>query len=77
MVDIVPPGGEVMTVSAAELLGSDDSARRDLPWRNPDVTAWQIPVSEFMLQRTPVAPPARTTGGWSDSGATVWARHRH
>ena len=44
-----------MTASAAELLGWDDIARRDLPWRSPAVTAWQILVSEFMLQQTPVA----------------------
>jgi hypothetical protein len=44
-----------MPVSAAELLGGDDIARRDLPWRSPAVTAWQIPVSAFMLQQTPVA----------------------
>lgn len=30
-------------------------ARRDLPWRRPGVTPWQILVSEFMLQQTPVA----------------------
>lgn len=28
---------------------------RPLPWREPDVTAWGILVSEFMLQQTPVA----------------------
>ena len=28
---------------------------RDLPWRGPGVTPWQILVSEFMLQQTPVA----------------------
>jgi len=44
-----------MTVSAAELLGWYDVARRDLPWREPGVTAWQILVSEFMLQQTPVS----------------------
>ncbi|WP_129660344.1 A/G-specific adenine glycosylase [Rothia halotolerans] len=27
---------------------------RDLPWRAPDRTAWQVMVSEFMLQQTPV-----------------------
>ena len=32
-----------------------EHARRDLPWRLPDVTPWQILVSEFMLQQTPVA----------------------
>jgi A/G-specific adenine glycosylase len=44
-----------MTVSAAELLGWYDVAGLDLPWRDPGVTAWQILVSEFMLQQTPVA----------------------
>lgn len=28
---------------------------RNLPWRRPDVGAWPIMVSEFMLQQTPVA----------------------
>ena len=32
-----------------------DHAQRDLPWRRPGVTPWQILVSEFMLQQTPVA----------------------
>ena len=32
-----------------------DHAQRDLPWRRPGVSAWQILVSEFMLQQTPVA----------------------
>lgn len=27
---------------------------RDLPWRRPDATAWQVMVSEYMLQQTPV-----------------------
>jgi A/G-specific adenine glycosylase len=27
---------------------------RDLPWREPDTSAWAILVSEFMLQQTPV-----------------------
>ena len=29
--------------------------QRDLAWRRPDVSPWQILVSEFMLQQTPVA----------------------
>jgi A/G-specific adenine glycosylase len=29
--------------------------QRVLPWRTPGVTPWQILVSEFMLQQTPVA----------------------
>jgi A/G-specific adenine glycosylase len=37
------------------LLAWYDREQRDLPWRRPGVTAWQILVSEFMLQQTPVA----------------------
>ncbi|OBH26320.1 adenine glycosylase [Mycobacterium sp. E1319] len=50
----IPPG---------ELLGWYERARRDLPWRQPGVSAWQILVSEFMLQQTPVA---RVLPIWSD-----------
>ena len=38
-----------------ELLAWYKDAQRDLPWRRPGVSAWQILVSEFMLQQTPVA----------------------
>jgi A/G-specific adenine glycosylase len=31
------------------------TAARDLPWRQPDVDAWAVLVSEVMLQQTPVA----------------------
>ena len=31
------------------------TAARDLPWRRPGVTAWEVLVSEIMLQQTPVA----------------------
>ncbi|AKS32209.1 A/G-specific adenine glycosylase [Mycolicibacterium goodii] len=44
-----------MSISPDEVLRWFDRARRDLPWRRPGVTAWQILVSEFMLQQTPVA----------------------
>jgi A/G-specific adenine glycosylase len=46
-----------MTLSPtpSELLDWYDRSRRDLPWRGPDVTPWQIMVSEFMLQQTPVS----------------------
>ena len=33
----------------------DATARRDLPWRAPGTTAYQVLVSEVMLQQTPVA----------------------
>jgi A/G-specific adenine glycosylase len=52
-----------MSIEADELLDWYDRARRDLPWRNPGVTAWQILVSEFMLQQTPVA---RVLPVWPD-----------
>jgi A/G-specific adenine glycosylase len=53
MANIVPGTG--VTLDPTELLRWYDEAQRDLPWRRPSVTAWQILVSEFMLQQTPVA----------------------
>jgi A/G-specific adenine glycosylase len=44
-----------MNVSPNELIDWYSQSRRDLPWREPDVSAWQILVSEFMLQQTPVS----------------------
>ncbi len=41
-------------VDASELLGWYDEFQRDLPWRRPGTSAWQVLVSEFMLQQTPV-----------------------
>ncbi len=38
-----------------ELTAWYERDQRDLPWRRPGVSAWQILVSEFMLQQTPVA----------------------
>jgi A/G-specific adenine glycosylase len=42
-------------IDTCELLRWYDHAQRDLPWRRPGVTPWQILVSEFMLQQTSVA----------------------
>jgi A/G-specific adenine glycosylase len=42
-------------IQADELLEWYARSRRDLPWREPGVSAWQVLVSEFMLQQTPVA----------------------
>ncbi|MGV0835607.1 A/G-specific adenine glycosylase [Mycolicibacterium thermoresistibile] len=61
MVAIVPQ--PAMKMRAAELLGWYDHAERDLPWRRPGVTPWQILVSEVMLQQTPVA---RVAPIWTD-----------
>lgn len=44
-----------MNVSPEDLLSWYERSRRDLPWRDPGVSPWQILVSEFMLQQTPVA----------------------
>ena len=52
-----------MNVPCNELIGWYGRSRRDLPWREPDVTAWQILVSEFMLQQTPVS---RVLTMWPD-----------
>jgi A/G-specific adenine glycosylase len=53
MVDIVPE--RAVTVDATELIRWYEREQRDLPWRRPGVTPWQVLVSEFMLQQTPVA----------------------
>jgi A/G-specific adenine glycosylase len=50
-------------IGADELLEWYSRARRDLPWREPGVSAWQILVSEFMLQQTPVS---RVLPIWTD-----------
>jgi A/G-specific adenine glycosylase len=44
-----------ITIDSNELMMWYHHAQRDLPWRRPGVTPWQILVSEFMLQQTPVA----------------------
>jgi A/G-specific adenine glycosylase len=52
MAVIVP---ERPMIDATELLTWYEREQRDLPWRRPGVTPWQVLVSEFMLQQTPVA----------------------
>ncbi|MEV4129854.1 A/G-specific adenine glycosylase [Nocardia sp. NPDC049707] len=41
-------------MDAESLLDWYRATARDLPWRREDVTAWQILMSEIMLQQTPV-----------------------
>jgi A/G-specific adenine glycosylase len=53
MAPIVPDGRSM--IDSGELLRWYAREQRDLPWRHEGVTAWQILVSEFMLQQTPVA----------------------
>ncbi|WP_445168314.1 A/G-specific adenine glycosylase [Mycolicibacterium sp. Dal123E01] len=55
---------DAMSLISAELVEWFGHARRDLPWREPGVTAWQILVSEFMLQQTPVARVAPIWLDW-------------
>lgn len=66
-----------MSIPSAELLQWYSRTRRDLPWRAPGVTAWQILVSEFMLQQTPVARVAPIwiawVGRWPSPSATAAA----
>lgn len=50
-----PPTVGSPLISVTDLLEWYRVARRDLPWRAPGVSAWQILVSEFMLQQTPVS----------------------
>lgn len=50
-----PPAVGSALISVTDLLEWYRVARRDLPWRAPGVSAWQILVSEFMLQQTPVS----------------------
>lgn len=42
------------SIDAEVLLDWYERTARDLPWRRAEVTAWQILMSEIMLQQTPV-----------------------
>lgn len=44
-----------MSVDAEILVDWFDTHGRELPWRQPECTAWGVLVSEIMLQQTPVA----------------------
>ena len=43
---------------------------RDLPWRRPEATPWQVMVSEFMLQQTPVERVRRPWQAWLERWPT-------
>ncbi|WP_280269413.1 A/G-specific adenine glycosylase [Nocardia wallacei] len=43
-----------MSIDTDTLIEWYRETARDLPWRRPGVTAWQILMSEIMLQQTPV-----------------------
>ncbi|KHO18284.1 A/G-specific adenine glycosylase [Mycolicibacterium setense] len=59
-----------MTIDAEQLVSWYRDAQRDLPWRRQGVTAWQILVSEFMLQQTPVARVEPIWTAWIDRWPT-------
>ncbi|MET0415923.1 MAG: A/G-specific adenine glycosylase, partial [Actinoplanes sp.] len=56
-----------MTLADAAIAWYAENAR-DLPWRQPDTTAWGVLVSEVMLQQTPVV---RVEPAWR-SWMTRW-----
>ncbi|WP_024800889.1 A/G-specific adenine glycosylase [Nocardia sp. BMG51109] len=43
-----------MSIDSDTLIDWYGETARDLPWRRPGVSAWQILMSEIMLQQTPV-----------------------
>ncbi|MGA9869925.1 MAG: A/G-specific adenine glycosylase [Rhodococcus sp. (in: high G+C Gram-positive bacteria)] len=53
-----------MPIDTTALLGWFDAEERDLPWRRPGVSAWQILMSEIMLQQTPVSRVAPIWLDW-------------
>ncbi|CDP88083.1 MULTISPECIES: A/G-specific adenine glycosylase [Mycolicibacterium] len=59
-----------MSIDAGELVSWYEQAQRDLPWRRPGVSAWQILVSEFMLQQTPVARVEPIWSAWIEQWPT-------
>src|SRR5271156_1599636 len=62
-----------LSPTPSELLDWYDRCRRDLPWRDPGVTPWQILVSEFMLQQTPVSRVLPIWRDWVERWPTASA----
>ena len=59
-------GAAVIGVDAAELSRWFRLRGRDLPWRRPGTTAWQILLCEVMSQQTPVARVEPAWRRWLD-----------
>ena len=55
----------------AEIIAWFKRDARDLPWRHKDVSAWNILVSEIMLQQTPAARVAPQWLAWIKRWPTV------
>lgn len=56
--------GHTVSLDPDEVVSWYRVAKRDLPWRAPEVSPWQILVSEFMLQQTPAARVAPLWSTW-------------
>ena len=54
------------SVVVSSVLRWYDRHARDLPWRRPGVSPWQIMISEFMLQQTPVSRVLEPWQRWVD-----------
>lgn len=63
----VPPPPAPGEPSAQTVIAWYDAHARDLPWRLPGTTPWEVLVSEVMSQQTPVA---RVIPTWQE-----WMRH--
>src|SRR6201998_3861152 len=53
-----------MSIDSRQLIRWYEATGRDLPWRRAGASAWQILVSEFMLQQTPVSRVAPVWQEW-------------
>jgi A/G-specific adenine glycosylase len=51
---VAPHAHETAAAIVERVTAWFSGAARDLPWRRPDRTPWQVLVSEVMLQQTPV-----------------------
>ena len=62
-VEPVTPPADPAEPSAQDVMTWYDAHARDLPWRRPGTTPWEVLVSEVMSQQTPVA---RVVPAWQE-----------
>ncbi|MCL1870537.1 MAG: A/G-specific adenine glycosylase [Promicromonosporaceae bacterium] len=65
------PGPDDGEGGVARVIAWFGDARRDLPWRAGDRTAWGVLVSEVMLQQTPVARVEPAWRAWMERWPTA------
>ena len=58
-----PDDALTAATSAQDVMTWYDAHARDLPWRRPGTTPWEVLVSEVMSQQTPVA---RVVPAWQE-----------